>query len=162
MSLRTAGIALSAVALIGAQASAQVAEPRFAGDWSLDVSRSAATMGMPSAASYRIVFAGDTLKMSGESTTGDVVVKNDLMVGFDGKSWSNTLKQSGYEVPMATIAKWDGKLMSIVMTGAVGDAEVMQDVKWTLSEDGKTFVSSRRIMVNGEEYATASMTFIRK
>jgi len=163
MFFRSAPIALAALAFVTATAAAQVAEPRFAGEWTLDVGNSSWSAGpLPKGSTWTVKFAADTMKMRREVVTDATTTINEIVVGFDGKPWSNALKLSGAEATMLATAKWDGRILVFSMAGNIMGTAIVQDERWVLSDDGKRVVASRTLTADGEDVGAGSWTYVRK
>ena len=160
-SLATAAV-LSAAAVL--TVSAQAAHPNFTGTWVLDVTKSQSSAALPSAATWTIVQHGDTLITDRESTIEGVgAVKSHMVVGFDGKSWKNTLTQPGIgDVEVGMSASWDKTTLVGTMTGTMQETEFVQTGHWTLSADGKSLEVRTSVTVGGEEVQSATTVWARK
>ena len=159
---------IATVAVVSAAAistaSAQAAHPNFAGNWVMDVSKSQGSGSMPSAATWTIVQHGDTLISDREATVEGVgAVKSHMVVGFDGKSWKNSITQPGIgDVEVGMTASWDKTTLVVTMTGTMQETEFVQTGRWTLSADGKSLEVHTSVTVGGEEVQSATTVWARK
>ena len=166
MRLMTRSITTAAVmyAVTVSNAPAQAARPNFTGVWVLDVNKSEASAGMPSAATWTITQHGDTLVSDRETTIdGAGAIKSHAVIGIDGKLWKNTVSQPGMgEIETSTVASWDNGVLVIATSGNVQGTDFVQTDRWTLGADGKSIVSRRSVMAEGQEVQSATFTLARK
>ena len=159
----TAAAAICGFAIPALHAQA-VARPNFSGTWVLDAAKSQSSGTLPSAATWTIVQHGDTLITDRESTIeGAGAVKSHMVVGFDGKSWKNSINQPGIgDVEVSMIASWDKTTLVVTMTGSMQETEFVQAGRWTLSADGKSLEVRTSVTVGGEEVQSATTVWTRK
>lgn len=159
----TAAAALCSFAVPALHAQA-VARPNFSGTWVLDAAKSQSSGSLPSAATWTIAQHGDTLITDRESTVeGAGAVKAHMVVGFDGKSWKNSISQPGIgDIEVGMTASWDKATVVVTMTGTMQETEFVQTGRWTLSADGKSLEVHTSVTVGGEEVQSATTVWAKK
>lgn len=140
------------------------AHPNYSGTWLLDVAKSQSSTPLPVTATWTIAQHGDTLIADRETTIeGMGAVKTHVVVGIDGKPWKNTVTQPGIgDIETSTVASWDNSVLVLTASGNIQGTDFVQTDRWTLSADGKSLVSQRSVMVEGNEVQSATFTFGKK
>lgn len=149
----------------------QTARPNYSGTWVLDSSKSQLTSAMQdnlpqfAAGTWVIAQHGDTLIMDRDMTmSGQPAQKAHIVVASDGKAWKNTVPQmGGADIETSTTASWENGELVLRSSGNVQGFEFVQTDRWTLSADGKVFVSHRSVTVADQgEVQASTLTFSKK
>jgi hypothetical protein len=151
-------------------AAAQAARPNYSGTWVLDSSKSQMTSAMQdnlpqlAAGTWIIAQHGDTLIMDRDMTMSGAHQKSHIVVAIDGKSWKNTVPtMGGGDIETSTIASWENGELVVRSSGNVQGSDFVQTDRWTLSADGKVFVSHRSVTVPGAgEVQASTLTFTKQ
>ena len=76
--------------------------------------------------------------------------KSHLVVAIDGKAWKNTVPMvGGGDIETSSTATWENGELVVRSSGNVQGTDFVQTDRWTLSADGKVFVSHRSVTVEG-------------
>jgi hypothetical protein len=150
----------------------QAARPNYSGTWVLDSSKSQMTSAMPgnvpqfASGTWVIAQHGDTIVMDRDMTmSGQPALKSHVVVGTDGKAWKNSVPQmgGGGDIETSTTVSWENGDLVVRSTGNVQGFDFVQTDRWTLSADGKVFVSHRSVTVADQgEVQASTLTFTKK
>jgi hypothetical protein len=148
--------------VIAAMLAAPIAHPDFSGTWILDLSRSDAGQSTPDRASYQVVQHGDSISYDRESSSVRGTLDSHVVLGADGKVWTNVVAQNGQDVPTQSIVTWHGDTLVIHSSGAMQSSTVDTDEWWVLAAQGQALLMHREVSVNGQLYASTNLYFNRK
>lgn len=148
--------------IVAIAVAAPMAHPDFSGTWILDVTRSDAGQSTPDRASYQIVQHGDSITYDRESSSIRGTLSSHVVLGADGKAWTNLVAQNGQEVPTNSIVAWHGDTLVIHSSGAMESSTVDTDEWWLLAAPGQVLLMHREVSVNGQLYAATNLYFNRK
>jgi hypothetical protein len=139
MSMKTILRALIACLLFASPAAA-AEQPNFSGDWKMDGAKSTfGPLPAPTSITRKITHAEPSLTIV-EDQTSDMGVQNTTRkYTTDGKEM--TFESQGAHVTSSAV--WDGSVLVVVST--VAEIGVQFTDRMSLSEDGKTLISSVHI-----------------
>jgi hypothetical protein len=141
---------------------APMVHPDFSGTWILDLARSDAGQSTPDRARYQIVQHGDSITYDRESSSVRGELSSHVVLGADGKAWTNVVAQNGQDVPTSSIVAWHGDTLVIHSSGTMGSSTVDTDEWWLLAAQGQALLMHREVAVNGQLYAATNLYFNRK
>jgi hypothetical protein len=126
-----------------------LAAPDFSGAWKINPAKSDyGRMPAPRSFERKITHRDPLLKIvstqSGQRGTSTV----ELNLTTDGKNCVNKI----HDIDVTSVAHWEGDSLSISSTENFHGADIRQDEKWTLSQDGKTLTIATRVNTPQGQY----------
>jgi hypothetical protein len=154
---------LCAVAFSSGSAQSAAPHANFSGTWTFDAAKSGASTFNPASGFYVVRQTADSFIIDRETTgaTG-TVTKARMVYGFDGKPWKNSLPLVGQMVEQSSIVTWEDGALVIHSTAQAGEAELVQEDRWSLSADGKTLSIKRQATYAGNSIGSPTWVFNRR
>jgi hypothetical protein len=139
MSMKTILCALLACLLL-ASSTAAAEQPNFSGDWKMNAAKSTfGPLPAPTSISRKITHAEPSLTIVEEQVSDMGVQNTTRKYTTDGKEM--TFESQGAHVTSSAV--WDGSVLVVV--SSVAEVGVQFTDRMSLSEDGKTLISSIHI-----------------